>query len=62
MGMDMGFKTPYTCILVLVSMIVYEVKIFLRQMNVTNTHIFIHFVLENTNKYQENYSINILKF
>ena len=61
MWMDMGFKTPYTT-LVLVSMIISEVRMFLKQMNETNTHIFIKFVLENTHKYHENYSIIILKF
>jgi hypothetical protein len=47
--MDMGFKTPYTT-LVLVSMIISEVEMFLKQMNETNIHVFIKFVLENSNK------------
>jgi hypothetical protein len=32
----------------------------LKQMNETNALIFVNFVLENTHKYHENYSINIL--
>ena len=51
--MDMGFKTTYNT-LVLVSMIVSEVRMFLKQMNETNTHMFINFVFENTHKYHEN--------
>ena len=59
--MDMGFKTA--CIkLVLVFMIVSEVRMFLKQINETNALIFINFAEENTHKYHENYSINILKF
>ena len=57
----MAFKKSYT-ILVLVSMIVSKVRMFLKQMNETNTLIFINFVLENTLKYNENYSIYVLKF
>ena len=61
MWIDMAFKTSYT-ILVLVSMIVSKVRMFLKQMNETNTLIFFNFVLENTLKYHENYSIYVLKF
>ena len=59
--MDMGLKTPLTTF-VLVLMIVFEVRMFLEQMNETHTLIFISFVLENTHEYHENYSIDILKF
>ena len=61
MWMHMGFKTPVTT-LVLVSMIVSGVRMFLKQMNETNTLIFFNFVLENTLKNHENYSIYVLKF
>ena len=47
---------------VLVFMIFSEVRMYWKQMNETNTHIFFNFVLENTHKYHENYSINTLKF
>ena len=50
--MDMGFKTPYTT-LVLVSMIISEVRMFLKQMNETNTLVFFTFVFENAHKYHE---------
>ena len=59
--MDMGFKIQLTT-LVLVSRIVSEVRMFLKQSNETNTLIFFNFVLENTHEYHENYYINILKF
>ena len=59
--MDMGFQKPYTT-LVLVHMIISEIRTFLKQMNETNTHIIIKFVLENTHKYHANYSIIILNF
>ena len=59
--MNMGFKTPETS-LVMVSMIVSEVRMFLKQTNYTNTLVFFNFVLENTHKYHKNYSINTLKF
>ena len=59
--MDMGVKTPETT-LVLVSMIVSEVRMCLKQMNETNTLVFFTFVLENTNKSHGNYFIYTLKF
>jgi hypothetical protein len=43
-------------------MIVSEVRVFLKQMNESNALILVNFVLENTHKYHENYSINIQKF
>ena len=61
MWIDMAFKTSLTT-LGLVSMIVSKVRMFLKQMNETNTLIFFNFVLENTLKYHENYSIYVLKF
>jgi hypothetical protein len=55
-----GFKNTidYNCI---GYMIVSEVRMFLKEMNKTNALILVNFVLENTHKYHENYSINILK-
>ena len=50
--MDIGFKTPETT-LVLFSMIVYEVRVFLKQINETNTLVFFTFVFENAHKYHE---------
>ena len=51
----MGFETPETT-LVLVSMIFSEVRMFLKQMNDTNTLIFYNWLLENTHKYHTKYN------
>jgi hypothetical protein len=53
--MAVGFKTPEPK-LVLVLMMFSEVEMFLKQMNKTNTLIFINSVLEKMHKYHENYS------
>ena len=57
----MGFKIPKIT-RALVSIIVSEVRMFLKQLKETNALIFINFVLEDTHKYHENYAIYILKF